>query len=138
MAPDGILLEGNIFVPAGVRLCVPMHEIHHDSAFYPDPSSFDAFRFSQPRKANINRSKTTTVPVHQSATTGDDRFLAFGFGKHMCPGRFFAVNEMKMMLAIMIKNYDIQYMAERPPRQSAMENMMAFKSTTITVRRKIG
>lgn len=113
-----------------------MHEIHHDSAFYPDPLSFDAFRFSRSLKANRDHSKAITMPIHQCATAGGDTFLAFGFGKHMCPGRFFAVNEMKLMLAVMIKSYDIQYMAERPARQSVMENMMPFKSTTIVVRRK--
>ena len=138
MAPEGILLVGKTPVPAGIRVCAPMHEIHRDNGFYPNPSSFDAFRFSRPLKANMCQSKAATVPIHQSATAGGDTFLAFGFGKHMCPGRFFAVNEMKLMLAIMIKNYDIQYMAERPARQSVMENMAPFKSTTIAVRRKAG
>ncbi|KAB8264189.1 hypothetical protein BDV32DRAFT_118232 [Aspergillus pseudonomiae] len=33
--------------------------------------------------------------------------LAFGHGKFACPGRFYAVNEMKMILACMLICFEI-------------------------------
>lgn len=137
-APDGILLGDQARIPAGVRICVPMHEIHHDSAFYSKPRTFDPFRFSRSFEENdvTGATKTGSKSAPQPATAGSNSFLAFGYGRHMCPGRFFAVNEMKLMLTSMLKNYDVQYMAERPARQTVMENMVPFQSTTIKVRRR--
>ncbi len=33
--------------------------------------------------------------------------MAFGFGRHACPGRFFAANEIKHILAQLLLNYDM-------------------------------
>ncbi|CAO3627504.1 unnamed protein product [Cunninghamella blakesleeana] len=41
-----------------------------------------------------------------SAKVGED-FLIFGLGKHACPGRWFALQEIKTMLAYMIRKYEI-------------------------------
>ncbi|KAJ7213645.1 hypothetical protein B0H12DRAFT_1033006, partial [Mycena haematopus] len=47
----------------------------------------------------------------------DATFLSFGLGKHACPGRFFAVTELKLMLACIYQNYDIklEHGGVRPP-----------------------
>ncbi|KAG2210477.1 hypothetical protein INT47_002419 [Mucor saturninus] len=42
-----------------------------------------------------------------STTPGRD-FASFGMGKHLCPGRFFAVQEIQMTLVYLLKNYDIK------------------------------
>lgn len=34
--------------------------------------------------------------------------MAFGFGRHACPGRFFAATEIKMLLARLLLEYDIR------------------------------
>lgn len=31
----------------------------------------------------------------------------FGYGKHACPGRFFAGNELKLILVKMLEKYEI-------------------------------
>ncbi|KAF8145980.1 hypothetical protein K438DRAFT_1629082, partial [Mycena galopus ATCC 62051] len=43
--------------------------------------------------------------------------LPFGTGKHACPGRFFAVTELKAMMAHLVMNYDVKAEVEgvRPP-----------------------
>lgn len=43
---------------------------------------------------------------HQSITTGSEN-LSFGHGQHACPGRFFASNEIKVLLVEMLKRYDL-------------------------------
>ena len=42
----------------------------------------------------------------QLVATSSDH-LAFGHGKHACPGRFFAANEVKIALIMMLLQYDI-------------------------------
>lgn len=34
--------------------------------------------------------------------------LTFGYGRHACPGRFFAVNEIKMIMAQAILQYEVR------------------------------
>ncbi len=44
---------------------------------------------------------------YQFVTVTKD-FMAFGYGRHACPGRFFAANEIKLMLANILNQYDIK------------------------------
>lgn len=34
--------------------------------------------------------------------------LTFGYGRHACPGRFFAANEIKMVIATALQHYDMK------------------------------
>lgn len=134
-----------------------MYSIHHDEANYSCASRFDAFRFSRPREeheaksqaANDNNANRTVQPSNeteaipalkqkpQSTVNLGDGFLTFGYGRHACPGRFFASHEMKLMLAHIIQHYDVEYLAERPPQQAVMEVKMPSDSATNGVRRSM-
>ena len=46
--------------------------------------------------------------------TTSESFLPFGHGRHSCPGRFFASQEMKLMLAHIVMNYDVKIDGPRP------------------------
>lgn len=52
------------------------------------------------------------------------KFLGFGHGRHACPGRFFASQEMKLMLAHIVMTYDVRVKGERLPN-------VDFKTTTV-------
>lgn len=43
----------------------------------------------------------------QLASTSSEHTL-FGHGRHACPGQFFAVNEMKIILAQFLLEYDLR------------------------------
>jgi hypothetical protein len=43
---------------------------------------------------------------HQLVTVGSEN-LGFGHGSHACPGRFFASNEIKVLLVDMLRRFDI-------------------------------
>jgi cytochrome P450 len=34
--------------------------------------------------------------------------MGFGYGRHACPGRFFAANEIKLILARIVLQYDLR------------------------------
>jgi cytochrome P450 len=40
------------------------------------------------------------------ATTKE--FMGFGYGRHACPGRFFAANEIKLIIARLLLDFDIR------------------------------
>ena len=39
-------------------------------------------------------------------------FLSFGLGKHSCPGRFFAIQTLKLMLGYIVTEYDLELLEE--------------------------
>ncbi|KAF1797439.1 cytochrome P450 [Mucor lusitanicus] len=51
-------------------------------------------------------------------------FLTFGMGKHLCPGRFFAIQEIMMSLVYLLKNYDFDTVSgKRPHPVSSIANI---------------
>ncbi|KAI0722082.1 cytochrome P450, partial [Fomitopsis betulina] len=89
------------FIPAGTTMSAPSYSVHHDGQFYNNPRQFDPFRFSHMRDGDGEGT------WHQMVSTSTD-YLTFGHGRHACPGRFFAANIMKAMLAHVVVTYDIK------------------------------
>ncbi|KAJ7689419.1 cytochrome P450 [Mycena rosella] len=87
--------------PAGVLVAVGVLAEHHDEANYVNGGTFDPFRFARMRDDCGEGTK------HQMSTPSHD-FLVFGIGRTACPGRFFAVNEQKLMMAHIITTYDFK------------------------------
>jgi cytochrome P450 len=67
----------------------------------PSPLIFDGFRYAKLRSVEGQESH------HQAATTGPD-YLIFNHGKHACPGRFFAICEIKMILIELLTKCDFR------------------------------
>lgn len=126
--PNGIDLSGGLHIPYGVRVIVPAYAIHTDTSLYGETAKeWDAFRFSRPMEdfraqqaqkqaashTSEDLSKVLDLKNRGLIVTTDD-FFSFGFGKHACPGRFFASQEMKLMIAHIVMNYDIEMDGPRP------------------------
>ncbi|KAL2867848.1 cytochrome P450 [Aspergillus lucknowensis] len=95
-------------VPKGSYVLVPMHAMYLDDSIYADASTFDAFRWSRLRDqpGDENRYQfVTTSPTH----------INFGHGKDACPGRFFASQEIKLLLAHTLLHYEIRLEDARAP-----------------------
>lgn len=126
--------------PQGILIGVDMHSVQHDPEIYPDPNTYDAFRFSRPRE----KAETSTVhsEVNGIRNTGlittSDVFLPFSHGRHACPGRFFVSLEMKLLLAYMVMNYDVEPLKSRPPNVWFGQSSLPPMKATIKVRRKAG
>lgn len=60
----------------------------------------------------------------------------FGHGRHACPGRFFAANELKLLLAYMVMNYEFEYLKERPPSKWIGTSLVPPLTETVKVRRR--
>ena len=108
---DGFVTRSGLVIPRGNIVAVPGKNIARDERVYDDAGTFKPFRFAEKRKEEgvefIKRAR-------QAAPTTTAEFLPFGHGKHACPGRFFAVSEMKLILGYMVMNYDVEILDERP------------------------
>jgi cytochrome P450 len=127
-------------------IAVPMEPVHYDENIYPQARSFNAFRFADAKNiSNIVDSFTTKADLEKipeserkakSTATLDDAFLGFGFGRHACPGRFFALNEMKVFFAHMLLNYEVEYMKVRPKPLDTVWLKLPLHGGKIRVRRR--
>jgi cytochrome P450 len=93
-----VILPSGQRIPAGSHVMVDSTNLW-DHAVYPDPDRFDGYRFLRKREAG---NKTS-----QLVQSGSE-FSVFGGGRHLCPGRFFASNELKLAVAHILLKYDIQ------------------------------
>ncbi|EEQ34287.1 hypothetical protein McanMca71_005075 [Microsporum canis] len=99
-ATQDVTLSDGLVVPKGSSLSVSSH-VHWEESVYPEPLKYDGYRFlrmkgdrEKDRMANL----VATSPEH----------LGFGHGIHACPGRFFAADEIKILLTHILLKYDFK------------------------------
>lgn len=68
------------------------------------PEEFDPLRFYRKRLEHVEASQYSLGMI-------DINHLHFGSGPHACPGRFFAISEMKLILCQFLLCYDFKYPA---------------------------
>ncbi|KAJ7143834.1 cytochrome P450 [Mycena epipterygia] len=101
--PNGFKFSDGSVLPFGSTVCAAGRSEHLDPRNYEDAKVFDGFRFSKMRE---DRDQAGVFNRHMISTGVDH--LAFGHKQHACPGRFFAADELKAMLAHILMNYDIR------------------------------
>ncbi|KAJ7203517.1 cytochrome P450 [Mycena pura] len=110
--PSGFTFSDGTHLPKGTFLSAATHAMHHDADNYENPDVFDGFRFAKMR----GEEDASSIKYQMAAP--DTKYLSFGLGRHACPGRFFAVNELKLMLAYILLNYDVKLEGPtRPPTE---------------------
>ncbi|KAL8656994.1 MAG: hypothetical protein Q9226_002365 [Calogaya cf. arnoldii] len=84
-------------------IAVAAGPISSSESVYESPAMFDGFRFHRMRTASGGSAQS-----HQFVTTGLES-MTFGHGRFACPGRFFASNESKIILALLLLKYDVRF-----------------------------
>ncbi|KAI1346843.1 cytochrome P450 [Xylaria sp. FL0043] len=111
-------------VHIGNWVCTPVKSIMQDSRFYPNPLQFYGFRFVDPNivEGTVNRQEGGTQfapspqPTQSNFTDLNQTFHFWGTGRCACPGRFYAVSVMKLIIGQMILNYDCELVDKEAPR----------------------
>ncbi len=99
------------------------------------PEEFDGYRFSRLRDLPGMQSKL------QSVQTGTYQ-LNFGYGIHSCPGRFFAIYEVKTILVELLRYYDLKLISEnglpptRPKNTTQGVTSIVNQTAKIAVKRR--
>jgi cytochrome P450 len=85
---------------------------HLDETVYEEPLKFDGLRFVKMKDCQDQDIKSEAADSDSSKkfdiVTVGVNFLSFGYGQHACPGRFFVVNEMMLMLAHIVLTYELK------------------------------
>ncbi|KAB8259958.1 cytochrome P450 [Aspergillus pseudonomiae] len=124
---EGITLPDGQFLPRGTWLAVAAVGVHHDEQTYEDPDEYRPFRFLSTDDEK-QESKAMMIPVTS------EKFLAFGHGRHSCPGRWFAAHAMKLIIGYVLINYDIQPLDKRPANSIVGQTIFPPLDVKIRVR----
>ncbi|RHZ46133.1 hypothetical protein Glove_633g2 [Diversispora epigaea] len=91
---ESYTFKNGMTIPKGRKVQTYLIDIHYNATAYgPESKSFLPYHGLE---NNLPASRT------------DKNYFTFGAGKHSCPGRFFAVGEIKVCLHKLILNYHIK------------------------------
>jgi cytochrome P450 len=103
-----IVFKDGSTIPKGAATWLSMESLT-DPKVYPNPHEFNPYRFLQigGKTDSTDTAKFVTVDPH---------YLGFGYGRHACPGRYLASNEIKILMCHLLIMYDWKFSgrAEKP------------------------
>ncbi|KAI7773647.1 cytochrome P450 [Diaporthe eres] len=105
-----------LHLPEGTWIGTPHSPLFQGEAYYPNPSDFDPRRH-----ARMRDSPDPQVRRQSPITATSDHSMHFGHGRHTCPGRHMASDEVKLVMAHLLLSYDFALFGPRP------ENMRLLK-----------
>ncbi|OCL14898.1 cytochrome P450 [Glonium stellatum] len=111
---DGLTL------PVGSRFGFPIKAFQCDTDNFADPLKFDGFRFV---KQALNENGVAETARRWTATGMGTTNLAWGYGNHVCPGRFFAVRETKLVITKLLLEFDVSWDRESKLGRPASVNV---------------
>jgi cytochrome P450 len=125
-----ITLSDGLHLPAGTFVAANGYQITHDASILQsstDPNAFDGLRYYNLRnQLTKNGFQDKEVAGKHQFVSVSNSSLMFGYGKHACPGRFFAGNEIKLLLAKILMHYDFR-------RPEGVEGRYESKSWEVAV-----
>ncbi|GES65933.1 cytochrome P450 [Aspergillus terreus] len=132
VALEDVTLSDGTILPKGDMVAVSTHNMR-DPNLYPDPDKWDGRRFIRIRE---------TVPGKENAAqlvTTTPEHLGFGHGYNACPGRFFAANEMKIILVHLLLKYEWRLAPDTDPKPIFSGfSIRLDQSTQMEFRRRYG
>ncbi|KAI3320946.1 cytochrome P450 [Xylariaceae sp. AK1471] len=139
VVPEGITTPSGVHIPYGNVVAVPSFAVLTDEKVYPDADKFVPFRFvDQRREINTgDRPKDHTASSRLTFYATSIDYLAFGNGRQACPGRFFAASELKLMLAYILMNFDLEMLETRPEGKWIGVLRTPATGASIRVRKKV-
>ncbi|KAL5114030.1 hypothetical protein ACEQ8H_008086 [Pleosporales sp. CAS-2024a] len=127
-------LKDGTFIPKGVRIAWAGPQHAFDPKITPDPTRFDPMRSYHKRHLN-NGENAHKFMVGQS----DPDNMSFGYGSQVCPGRYFAVGEIKLVLMRLLQEYEFKAPRGkgRPNSIHADENVILDPYAKVMIRKRL-
>jgi cytochrome P450 len=100
---ENLTLSNGFTIPKNTTIGIPTQALTMDPKLYPDPETYDGFRFAKLREQDPSmEGKAQFVASNPTS-------VAFGYGRHACPGRFFAAQEIKAIMVYFLENFDMKF-----------------------------
>ncbi|KAI0386387.1 cytochrome P450 [Hypomontagnella monticulosa] len=103
-----VTLSDGTYLPAGYMVEAAHALAVQDPNMYRNPEKFEPRRFLDLRNGTAEDPLGYKNKEQYQFSTVTKDFMHFGFGRHSCPGRFFAANEIKLIIARILMDYDIR------------------------------
>jgi cytochrome P450 len=127
-------LSDGFVIPAHTTIGIPTVALNMDPKLYPEPEKYKGFRFAQ-----IRETQPADVGARAQYAASNTSSMSFGFGRHACPGRWFAANEIKAIMAYILLNYDFKFPAgveQRPPSIAVETQYLPNHDATLMFKRR--
>jgi cytochrome P450 len=89
---------GDYAVPAGTHIFLSPYLMHRRECLWPDPEAFRPERFSAEESAGRDR----------------NAFIPFSAGARRCIGEYFSFVEMQTFLAMMLREFKLKHVPDKP------------------------
>ncbi|KAH9907589.1 putative cytochrome P450 [Xylariomycetidae sp. FL2044] len=125
-------LSNGFHIPAGTIVQCNTNMLDETPAAWGDPHAFDGFRFHR-----LRRSQAENANRYQFASPSYDS-MQFGFGNDACPGRWFASNQIKIILAYVLSRYNVRFedgVVGRPKNLMFEVNVLADPTKMVLFRK---
>ncbi|KAK7524575.1 cytochrome P450 [Phyllosticta citriasiana] len=145
VALQPIPLSNGTTLPAGTHIACPSGAVGTDPSMHADPLSFRLDRFLKTSSGTAPPADAAASTTTRNALTASTKHsLHFGFGRHSCPGRFFAAMEIKLVFAFLVQGWDValgekgQASRElRPAEREKGDSITSDSSALLYVRRRV-
>ncbi|KAK8103052.1 cytochrome P450 monooxygenase [Apiospora sp. TS-2023a] len=134
IALQPLTLKDGTQIPQGARIAWAGHELANDPAVVADPARFDPLRSYRKRHTDYAKNKNKFTAGQTNADS-----LSFGYGGQACPGRYFAVAEIKLVLMRLLLEFDFRLPPgkERPATRYADENVFMDPHAKLLMRTRV-
>jgi cytochrome P450 len=102
-----------------VALCEPMFHLYEASTEFKDAMTYDPDRFLNPRNEKMD----------------SKNIMTWGSGVHLCPGKLFALYEIKLAVTMMVTNFDIVLPEVIPPLNYFSPSAYAERKLLISLKK---
>ncbi|MFC9970845.1 cytochrome P450 [Spirillospora sp. NPDC127200] len=115
---------GGVLIPAGSTLVLSPYLTHRLPQYWPDPLRFDPSRFTREQ-----------VRARAEVPAGSLAYLPFGDGAHACLGEGFFYQEAALVIAEIVRRFEVQVTGEVDPRLSLTVQPRGTVQMLLTPRR---
>ncbi|TRX87807.1 hypothetical protein FHL15_011300 [Xylaria flabelliformis] len=127
-------LSDGTTVNVGDWACTPVRAIMQNAEFYPEALAFNGFRFIDQSGVNVESDNFKILqPKPSKLTDVDNTWHVWGTGRMACPGRFYAVAVMKVIMGQIIMNYDCDLPDKVGSRYLSWRSTVLPKHKTVVI-----
>ncbi|KAF9147982.1 hypothetical protein BG015_010313 [Linnemannia schmuckeri] len=115
LARNDVMLSTGHVIRKGEKVIVNMRSVHQDKVHGDDLTEFRPWRF---------------VGKNPGAAKASKDYITFGLGKYTCPGRFLAVHDLKILVALVVTKYSTLVSQDKQRQLGMLTSPLTYTSLT--------